>query len=150
MSELRTCPFCGKEFRPSKYHPDQCVCSAHSCQQKRRSAFHRAKVLQDPSYAEQCRESRRKWRANNKPFLQEYRKSRRLESARVAQEKQNERLKKLFALVESSAVFNLRDWSTEVWLVCGGDITQADKILRNAKLIILYSELSSSLPTTKM
>jgi hypothetical protein len=144
MSHRRVCPFCGKEFQPSKYHPRQIVCSEEGCQQKRRSAFHRKKVAQDPAYAKQCRESRKKWRINNRPRVAEYRKLRRLDLARATNEQITKQRKELINLIGSSGVFNLRRYTVEVWCVCDDNPKHVEKILAAANLIILHIGPSSS------
>ena len=56
------CPYCNETFVPSRYRPDQVVCSASECQRERRAAYHRKKLEDDSDYREQCRESQRHWR----------------------------------------------------------------------------------------
>lgn len=149
MSALRTCPFCRTEFRPSKYHPGQNVCSARECQQKRRAAFHRTKLVEDPAYAEACRDSRKKWRDKSKHQLAEYRKSRRLHLARTAQDRLGRQRKELLDLIDRCSAFNLRNCTAQVWLICAGNKTQVEKILATDNLLILHVELSSSLSDSK-
>ena len=144
MTPLRTCPFCRKEFQPSRFHPDQNVCSANDCQQKRRSAFHRKKLHQDPLYAEACRDSRKKWRAKNKPRIADYKKSRKDALASTARDISALRRKELLELIDRCSVFDLRQCTVQVWLLSADDKTQVEKILATADLLILHAELRSS------
>lgn len=145
MPRHRVCPFCQNEFEPSQYHPDQRICSAKECQKKRRLAYHRKKLLEDPEYAEQCRESRKKWRENNRPYLAQYRKLRKLNAANIAAQQININRNRLLRLIQQSSVFDLREFAAEIWLLCAGDRDATEKVLANAKAIILHAELSSSL-----
>jgi len=53
------------KFRPSRYHPDQAVGSSADCQRRRRTDYHRKKLIKDPAYREQCLDSQKKWREKN-------------------------------------------------------------------------------------
>ena len=67
------CPYCREPFSPSRYRPDQAVCSAPGCQRERRAAYHRQKLAVDAEYREQCRESRRQWRKQHPDYMRTYR-----------------------------------------------------------------------------
>ena len=58
----RLCRFCQHSFEPSKFRPDQSVCSQPDCQRRRRTEYHRRKIATDPVYAQVVGESRKKWR----------------------------------------------------------------------------------------
>ena len=55
-------PFLPSSFEPSKFRPDQSVCSQPECQRRGGAEYHRRKIETDPEYAEVVRDSRRKWR----------------------------------------------------------------------------------------
>ena len=63
--EKKPCTYCKQEFYPSRYRPDQRVCSSTDCQRRRRTDYHRQKLATDPVYQEQCRDSQKKWREKN-------------------------------------------------------------------------------------
>ncbi len=65
--------YCHDEFTPSRYRPDQVVCSTPACQRRRRAAYHRQKLRDDPIYRDQCRESQRHWREQHPEYMQQYR-----------------------------------------------------------------------------
>ncbi len=67
------CPYCHEAFLPSRYRPDQVVCSAPECQRQRRAAYHRNKLKGDADYREQCRESQRQWREQHPNYMRSYR-----------------------------------------------------------------------------
>lgn len=145
MPRKRVCPFCHNEFEPSQYHPNQQICSSTECQKKRRLAYHRTKLRHDPAYAEQCRESRKKWRENNRPYLVQYRKLRKLKAANTAAEKTNLNRTRLLRLIQQSSIFDLKEFKADIWLLCADDRRAIEKVFANAKAIILHVELSSSL-----
>ncbi|MDA2931484.1 hypothetical protein MYX84_16325, partial [Acidobacteria bacterium AH-259-O06] len=67
------CPYCQKWFIPSCYRPQQRVCSRGECQRRRRSDYHRQKLVSDPEYRLVCRDSQEKWRARNAGYQKRYR-----------------------------------------------------------------------------
>jgi hypothetical protein len=145
MPILTICPFCERQFEPSQYNPEQKICSSRQCQQKRRREYHRKKLLQDPAYFEQCQESKKKWRENNKIRLRQYQQQRRAAIATAATDTDQTRRERLMDLLESSAVFDLRRYETELWLLCSSEREDVEKILARAKLIVLKADLSCSL-----
>jgi hypothetical protein len=70
------CPYCHDNFTPSRYRPDQAVCSAPECQRQRRTAYHRRKLEDDALYREQCRESQRHWLEQHPDYMRSYRETR--------------------------------------------------------------------------
>ena len=69
----RCCPYCQQSFEPSKSHPHQLVCSRPECQRRRHADYRRAKIANDPSYAEKCRQSARQWRKEHSEYWDQYR-----------------------------------------------------------------------------
>jgi hypothetical protein len=75
--EDRTCPHCGKQFKPSRSHPQQVVCSSDDCQRRRRADYHRKKLKKDPLYRALCEDSQETWKQQNPDYMKQYRASRR-------------------------------------------------------------------------
>jgi hypothetical protein len=75
--ENRTCPYCGKQFKPSRSHPQQVVCSSDDCQRRRRADYHRKKVIKDPLYRALCQDSQETWKQRNPEYMKQYRASQR-------------------------------------------------------------------------
>ena len=72
MSERR-CRYCEKTFQPSKYQPQQSVCSQPECQKKRRSDSRQQRLASDEVYRQVCLDSSRKWRAEHPDYWRRYR-----------------------------------------------------------------------------
>jgi hypothetical protein len=68
----RCCVYCEQSFEPSKYRPDQKVCSRPECQRRRRSDYHRRKLAADPEYAQVVRDSQKKWRDAHPGYQKAY------------------------------------------------------------------------------
>lgn len=75
VMSLPRCPYCRETFAPSRYRPDQAVCSGPDCQRQRRAAYHRKKLRGDASYRAQCRDSRDLWREQHPEYMPTYRQS---------------------------------------------------------------------------
>ena len=73
----RKCPYCGKEFKPSRSHRDQKVCNSPDCQRRRRTDYHRKKLTKDPLYRALCKDSQKTWKQRNPDYMKQYRASRR-------------------------------------------------------------------------
>ena len=69
----RRCRYCQQVFQPSKFQPRQAVCRGAECQRKRRTNYHREKIVADPEYREVCRDSPCKWRASHPGYWKQYR-----------------------------------------------------------------------------
>lgn len=103
----KVCPYCKERFWPSRYHAGQRVCSSPGCQRRRRTEYHRNKLVTDPLYREQCRHSRKKWREKNPNYLRRYRAERRSQPSRRAERLQLAReLRRLADLIETSAALD--------------------------------------------
>ena len=55
MRSSRYCRYCRQIFQPSRYRPQQSVCSEPDCQRRRRSDYHRERIRSDSTYAEDVR-----------------------------------------------------------------------------------------------
>ena len=67
----KICPYCREPFVPSRYRPDQRVCSQPAC--RRRREYHRRKQQTDPLYRQVCLDSQQKWRARHPEYQKSYR-----------------------------------------------------------------------------
>jgi hypothetical protein len=133
----RSCPYCKKAFAPSRYRPDQTVCSGQDCQRKRRAEYHRKKLLDDPIYRAQCRDSQKKWRDTHPGYTRNHRRAQGHTS-----QGQVERLARLLEDVKNNVALDLKGCNAEVWLVCGSDVKN---ILASAHLILFKADPSSRL-----
>lgn len=115
---LRLCRYCQQTFQPSRFRPDQSVCSQADCQRQRRADYHRAKIQSDAEYAEVVRDSQRKWREDHPDYQQNYRQSH-PESAEQNRERQRvrDRQRRLLNLEKNNLAFNLKRSDLEVWLI---------------------------------
>jgi hypothetical protein len=84
----RRCRYCEKSFQPSKYQPQQEVCSEVGCQKRRRSEYRQQKFKADEEYRQVCRDSSRKWRSQNPDYWRQYREK---HPDSVAQNRENQR-----------------------------------------------------------
>ena len=128
----RRCPYCQEGFEPSRFRPDQLVCSRPDCQRKRRTAYHRQKVLVDPDYRAQCRDSQKKWRDANPSYDHDYRTAHARPRGR-----HDETLTRLLEGVKNNVALDLKACTAEVWLVCGSDVKN---ILVSAHLILFQAD----------
>ena len=143
----KLCRYCGNEFRPSRYHPNQQVCSTAGCQLRRRTDYHRRKLTEDIAYREQCLDSQRKWRAKNPQYMKRYRVERQARS-HLTGDKQRlaTELHRLLALVENNLVFDLRSVEASIWLVGPNGLLGEKNNLASAKIIVLQGIESPSTP----
>lgn len=112
----KVCRYCEKSFLPSRYRPDQQVCSLDDCQRRRRTDYHRHKLAEDPAYREQCRDSQAKWRAKNPDYMERYR-ARHRPSSQTAKTRLLQELRQLLQHVENNVAQNLKSYDARVWLL---------------------------------
>ena len=133
---VKICRYCEQEFKPSRYHPDQDVCSSKECQRRRRTEYHRKKIEQDPIYREQCRDSQRKWREQNPDYMKKYLLRRRQQNlsqpdiSALATEFQH-----LLTLIKNNLAFDLKPSTAAIWLVYPPAAGQEKNIFANAKVL---------------
>jgi hypothetical protein len=72
----KVCPYCQQEFRCSRFHPDQVVCSSPACQRRRCADYHKKKLAEDDDYRQQCEHSQTIWKENNPGYFKRYRAAR--------------------------------------------------------------------------
>lgn len=121
----RCCRYCQQSFQPSKYRPDQTVCSTAACQRERRTDYHRQKLAADAEYAQVVRDSQRKWRDTHADYQKQYR-QKNPEAAEQNRQKQRQRDRKrrVQLLVKNNVALDLKRCAAEVWLVgpAAGDL----------------------------
>lgn len=115
------CRFCQQSFEPSKFRPDQNVCSHRDCQRRRRGEYHRRKIETDSEYAEVVRDSRRKWREAHPDYQKNYRQSHEVAVARNRQlQKRRDSQRRVRLLVKNNLALDLKRCTAEAWLIGPG------------------------------
>ncbi len=137
MSE-RLCRYCNQKFEPSRSHPEQVVCSAPVCQQRRRGESRRQKLITDPEYRLVCRESARKWRADHPDYWQQYRaaKPESVERNRTQQRLRDQR-QRLLGLANNNSALDLKHSAAGVWLLGPGAENLANNNLASVHVFIV-------------
>jgi len=138
----KLCFCCNRRFQPSRYRPDQRVCSSSDCQRRRRTDYHRKKLAEDPIYREQCRDSRRKWRERNPRYMRDYRARRHARGHPSANSALLRELRRLFKSVRNNVVLDLKSIDGSAWLVYPAGFGGKGNILASAKIIVLQGVMS--------
>ncbi len=114
----RHCRYCQRLFQPSRFRPQQFVCSHPDCQRQRRRDYHRRKIETDPEYAQALRESRKKWRDAHPGYQKNYWQTH-PEAAQRNREHQRQRDQKrrVQQLVKNNIALDLKRSAVQVWLV---------------------------------
>lgn len=129
---LPSCPYCHESFTPSRYHPEQVVCSEPDCQRQRRVAYHRQKLQDDPSYRDQCRDSQQHWREQHPDYMRTYRKVRHSPKT-IRRAKLSPELSRLLECVKNNVAIDLKACPATVLLV----VPECEKnIVATAELIL--------------
>jgi hypothetical protein len=134
--EENVCRYCIHEFRPSRYHPDQKVCSSRDCQRRRRTEYHRKKLVEDAAYREQCRDSQQKWREKNPHYMKRYWADRRTGDRLNPKQSLTSELNRLLKLVKNNSAVDLRSLDASIWLVSTDGFCEKNN-LASAKIIIV-------------
>ena len=117
MSERR-CRYCEKTFQPSKYQPQQSVCSETECQKKRRSESRQKRLVTDEVYRQVCRDSSRKWRAEHPGYWKRYREKNPDSVGRNREQQQSrDRKQRLLDLANNNSVLDLKRSAASIWLL---------------------------------
>jgi hypothetical protein len=117
----RRCRYCEKDFQPSKYQRSQAVCGDPVCQQRRRSESRQQKLATDPEYREVCRDSSRKWRAENPGYWKRYREKNSDSVTRNReQQRARDRKQRLLNLANNTSALDLKHSAASVWLLKAG------------------------------
>ena len=122
---LRCCRYCQQFFQPSKYRPDQTVCSTAACQRRRCTDYHRQKLTADAEYAQGVRDSQRKWREANADYQRQYRQKNPAAAEQNRQkQRRRDRQRRVRLLVKNNVALDLKHCAAEVWLVgpAAGDL----------------------------
>lgn len=117
----RRCPYCHQVFQPSKFHPNQSVCSGPECQRRRRADSRRQKIVSDPEYRQVCQDACRKWRTSHPDY---WRQRRERNPAVVERNRQQQRARdqkrRLRNLANNNSAFDLKHSAAQVWLLGSG------------------------------
>jgi hypothetical protein len=145
MDLSRRCRLCQRPFEPSRFHPEQAVCSGEPCQRQRRSQNRGRKLALDAEYRQTCRDSARKWRASHRDYWKQYRAAK-PESAQRNRLRQNQRdlRQRLAGLANNNSALNLKSSVAAVWWfgAAGGDLPDlANNNLASAQVFILQSPI---------
>jgi len=133
----RQCPFCQQSFIASRFRPQQQVCSKPDCQRSRRSSYHRRKRQDDPGYAQDCRDSNRKWRAAHPDYQKQYWQTHpEARAHNLQQQRVRDQRRRLGNLVKNNAALDLTQTGASVYLLgpAAGDLVKNN--LAQSKLLI--------------
>jgi hypothetical protein len=136
--EQRCCRFCEQQFAPSRFHPEQTVCSAPPCQQQRRDQSRKQQLARDAEYRQVCRDSARKWRAHHRGYWKGYRAAKpgSVERNR-AQQRQRDLRWRLSDLANNNSALDLKSSAAGVWLLGPAARDLANNNLASAQVFIL-------------
>ncbi|MGA8908017.1 MAG: hypothetical protein WB524_10390 [Acidobacteriaceae bacterium] len=116
----RRCRYCEKAFQPSKYQPQQTVCSEVDCQKRRRIEYRQQKLNADEEYRQVCRDSSRKWRSRNVDYWKQYRAKHPDAVARnLEKQKARDTRQHLRDLANNTSALDLKHSAAAVWLLNG-------------------------------
>jgi hypothetical protein len=132
----RQCPYCQSFFTPSRFHPDQTICSAEPCQRRRRTEYHRQKVHADPAYQLIVADSRKKWREAHPDYMRKYRARRRQATPQPTPVDGASLFDYLARRVKNNVAFNLSHCAAAVWLVCQDNDGVKNTIARAQVILI--------------
>lgn len=130
------CSYCQQMFTPSRYRPDQVVCSGPACQRQRRAAYHRKKLQEDPLYPAQCQDSQKQWRAEHPNYMRTYR---RLHARPVSKTRPHTKTSpdvvRLLERVKNNVAIDLKACPARVFLISPDE--RVKNILATAELILI-------------
>jgi hypothetical protein len=133
----RRCVYCDRTFQPSKFRPDQRVCSEAACQKRRRADYHRKKIATDPDYAQVVRDSRRKWRDAHPLYQAEYWRTHEDAADRNREQQwQRDRKQHVTNLVKNNVALDLKRSAAEVWLLGPAAADLVKNNLASARVLI--------------
>lgn len=107
------------------------------CQTARRTEYHRRKLAEDTAYVEQCRDSRKQWRENNKTKLKQYRRRRREEVLKFIGNVDQTNRERLITLLQKNSLLDLRQCEAEIWLLSPRTESDVKNIFARANILIL-------------
>ena len=134
----RACRFCQCPLHPSRFHPEQAVCEAAECQQRRRREYHRHKVAADSVYRQVCNDSSQKWRAENRGYWKQYRQAHpdQAEQNRVLQQTRDQK-RRVRNLANNNLALDLKSCAAGVWLFGPAAAHLANNTLATTQVFIV-------------
>ena len=129
------CSYCGSSFTPSRYHPQQAVCSAPACQRRRRTEYHRQKLQADPLYRLIVRDSRQKWREAHPDYMRAYR-ARRQSAQNDEPMTAQSLIERLACAAKNNLAVELKHCAATVWLLCPQE-QRVENTLASAQVIVI-------------
>lgn len=136
--EQPCCCVCHLPFIPSRFHPEQKVCSAKPCQQRRRAESRKRQLADDAVYREVCRDSSRKWRAHHPQYWKQYRAANPGSVARnLTHQRQYDLRRRLAHLANNNSALDLKSAVSGVWLLGPAAEDLANNNLASAQVFIL-------------
>ena len=130
------CPYCRESFDPSRYHPDQIVCSGRECQRRRRTEYHRQKLQNDAAYEKQCTDSREKWRDEHPEYMPNYRRKHGRSRAKTPAVAESARtLDRILECVKNNVAIDLTAFPARIWLITGDESVK--NTLAFAQLVVI-------------
>lgn len=143
----RLCVYCDRTFEPSRFRPDQRVCSEAACQKRRRAEYHKNKIATDPDYAQVVRDSRRKWREAHPSYQAEYWRTHEHAADRNReQQRHRDRKRHVTNLVKNNVALDLKRSAAEVWLLGPAAVDLVRNNLASARVLI-FQPLASAAAT---
>jgi hypothetical protein len=139
--KIRICPYCKKEFTPSRYHPEQAICSSIECQRRRRTDYHRRKRTTDPEYRETCRNSQEQWRKENPDYMRLYLQRRRDKIRLNTKTSSVIKSSRILVLLKSKAEIDPCPSEASTWLLSPCGSVSEKNIFAHAKVIVLQGVL---------
>jgi hypothetical protein len=140
VSESRSCLYCQSAFVPSRYRPQQGVCSRPDCQRRRRADSRRRQLTRDAVYRQVVRDSQKQWWDEHPDYQRRRRKANPgvVERNREQQHLRDQK-RRLRMLVRNNLALDLKHSVSEVWLVG----PQVHRLVRNnlasAQVLVLPS-----------
>jgi len=110
------------------------VCSDLDCQRRRKTAYHRQKLQDDPTYRAQCLDSQQQWREEHPEYMRNYRRAYGRSKAKFTSVTV-ETLVQLLERVKNNVALDLTSCPARVWLISSND--QVKNILATAELIVI-------------
>lgn len=134
----RLCPFCQQQFAPSRFHPEQTVCSAETCQRQRRHQNRQRRLVLDSEYRQVCRDSAQKWRAHHPGYWNGYRaaKPQSVERNRTRPQQRDLR-RRLSRLANNNSALDLKSSAAGVGLLGPAARDLANNNLASTQVLIL-------------
>jgi hypothetical protein len=129
------CPYYKQLFTPSRYHPDQIICSQPNCQRRRRAEYHRWKIQNDPEYAQIVLDSQNEWRRCHPDYPKKHRKKRLRPERAALKTRSRVDLQRLLEDVKNNIALDLKHCAAEVWIICRN--TPQKNIFASAEMIVI-------------